>query len=54
VIGAVEEIEAKAIKAKVEYLLMRIKQRLTDVPSDMDLVDFLVRVRNDGCPLTPP
>ena len=51
VIGAVEEIEANAIKAKVEYLLMRIKQRLIDVPSGMDIVDFLIC---DGKPPDQP
>ncbi len=51
VIGAVEEIEAQATKAKVEYLLMRIKQRLIDVPSGMDIVDFLIC---DGKPPEQP
>jgi integrase len=41
VIGAVGDREAKAIKAKVEYLLMRIKQHLLEVPAGMDIVTFV-------------
>ena len=47
VIGPVEEIEARAIKAKVEYLLMRIKQHLIDLPAGMDIVTF---IKCDGKP----
>lgn len=47
VIGPVEEIEARAIKAKVEYLLMRIKQHLIDLPAGMDIVTF---IQYDGKP----
>ncbi len=50
VLGPVEEIEAKAVKAKVEYILMRLKQRLLDVPAGMDIVDFLAC---DGKPPPP-
>ena len=49
-IGRVEEIEAKAIKAKVEYLSMRIRQHLIDVPPGMDIADFLAC---DGKPADP-
>jgi integrase len=47
VLGAVDDTEAHATKGKVEYLLMRIKQRLIDVPPGMDIVDFLAA---DGRP----
>jgi hypothetical protein len=47
VLGEVEETEAHAIKGKVEYLLMRIKQHLLDVPAGMDIVTFL---QYDGKP----
>lgn len=47
VIGRVEEIEARAIKGKVEYLLMRLKQNLLSVPAECDIVEFL---RWDGKP----
>jgi integrase len=40
-IGQVDEGEARATAAKVAYLLMRIKQRLLDVPAGMDILTFL-------------
>jgi integrase len=46
-IGEVEEIEAQGVKARYEYLLRLLKQRLLSVPSGMDIVAFL---RHDGKP----
>jgi hypothetical protein len=46
-IGEVEEIEAQGVKARYEYLLRLLKQRLLTLPSGMDIVTFL---RNDGKP----
>lgn len=40
-IGKVDEIEARSVKGKVEYLLMRIKQHLLDLPPGCDIVTFL-------------
>ena len=48
-VGKVEEAEAKAIAARIDYILMRIKQRLLDVPAGMDIVTF---IEHDGKP--PP
>jgi integrase len=48
-VGEVSEIEAHQWKAKVEFILMRIKQHLLDVPRGMDIVAF---IRHDGKP--PP
>ncbi len=50
-IGKVEEIEARAVKGKVEYLLMRIKQRLLDLPAGCDITTF---VQSDGKPPDEP
>ncbi|MGF1583663.1 MAG: tyrosine-type recombinase/integrase [Gemmataceae bacterium] len=44
-IGKVDEIEARAISAKVDYLLMRLKQKLLDLPDGCDIVSF---VQHDG------
>jgi hypothetical protein len=49
-IGEVSEIEARATVAKVDYLLMRLKQHLLDVPADCDIVTFL---QYDGKPPAP-
>src|SRR5206468_897137 len=40
-VGKVEEDEAHAVKGRVEYLLMRIKQHLLDIPAGMDIGTFL-------------
>jgi integrase len=48
-VGKVEEIEARAVKAKVEYILMRLKQNLLDVPAGLNIVTF---IHYDGKP--PP
>src|SRR5437016_10606884 len=44
-IGEVEEYEARAVAAKVDYWLMRLKQRLVDLPAGCDIVTFL---KHDG------
>ena len=44
-IGKVAEEEAKAKASQVEYLLMRLKQRLIDLPPGIDIVEF---VQHDG------
>src|ERR1700693_3397993 len=46
-VGKVDEIEARAVKAKVEYILMRLKQNLLDVPAGMNIVTF---IHYDGKP----
>ncbi len=46
-IGKVDEIEARAVGAKVDYILMRLKQHLLDVPAGMDIVTF---IQFDGKP----
>jgi hypothetical protein len=45
-IGPVEEVEARAVSAKVAYILMRIKQGLLD-PQATDIVTF---IKHDGKP----
>ena len=50
-IGKVSREEAEAKAAQVQYLLMRLKQRLIDLPAGVDIVDF---VSNDGKPPIPP
>ena len=49
-IGEVEETEAQGVKARYEYLLRLLKQRLLTLPSGMDIVAFL---RLDGKPGDP-
>lgn len=46
-VGQVEEIEARAVAAKVDYLMMRVKQGLLSIPAGMDVVAF---VQCDGKP----
>jgi len=46
-IGKVSEDEARAKSAQVEYLLMRLKQRLVELPPGVDIVAF---VQYDGKP----
>jgi integrase len=41
VLGKVDEAEAHATRGKVEYLLLRLRQNLIDLPPGMDVVDFL-------------
>jgi integrase len=50
-IGKVTDAEADAWVGKVAHILMRVKQRLLTVPSDCDIVDFILA---DGrAPTTP-
>jgi integrase len=49
-IGEAEEPEAQGVKARYEYLLRLLKQRLLTLPSGMDIVTFL---RLDGKPGDP-
>src|SRR5262245_3871892 len=46
-VGEVDEIEVRATAAKVDYLLMRLKQHLIDLPAGMDIVTC---VQFDGKP----
>jgi hypothetical protein len=46
-IGKVDEAEARAVAAKVDYPLMRLRQRLLSIPAVADIVTF---VRNGGHP----
>ncbi|HXG09284.1 MAG TPA: hypothetical protein VNK04_05800 [Gemmataceae bacterium] len=46
-IGKVEKGEAEAKAAQVDYLLMRLKQRLIALPEGVDIVTFL---EHDGHP----
>ena len=50
-VGKVEECEAHAVAAKVDYWLMRIKQNLVHIPPGCTLLDF---VRFDGKPPDQP
>ena len=46
-IGAVPEVEARAKVAQLDYLLLRLKQRLIELPAGIGIADFL---RHDGRP----
>jgi integrase len=46
-IGEADEAEAQGVKARYEYLLRLLKQRLLTMPAGMDIVAFL---RHDGKP----
>ena len=46
-LGKVSEDEARAKSSQVDYMLMRLKQRLIDLPPGVEIVDF---VRYDGKP----
>src|ERR1700686_1908314 len=48
-VGKVEESEAQATAARIDYILMRIRQRLIDVPAGMSIITF---IEHDGKP--PP
>jgi integrase len=50
-LGEVEEHEARAVSAKVDYWLMRLKQHLVDLPGSCDIVTF---VQHDGKPPDHP
>ncbi|HZZ79772.1 MAG TPA: site-specific integrase, partial [Gemmataceae bacterium] len=49
-IGEVEESEAKAVSARVDYLLLRIKQHLIEIPAGCDIATF---IEYDGKPPAP-
>jgi hypothetical protein len=40
-LGKVSKEEAEAKSAQVDYLLMRLKQRLVDLPPSIDVVEFV-------------
>lgn len=48
-IGSVPDEEARAKAAQVDYLLLRLKQRLIELPLGVGIVEF---VRHDGRPST--
>lgn len=50
-LGEVEEHEARAVSAKVDYWLMRFKQNLVNLPPGCDIVTF---VQHDGKPPDHP
>jgi integrase len=50
-VGKVGESEAVTVKGNVEYLLMRIKQHLLDIPPGCDIVTF---IEHDGKPPANP
>ncbi len=49
-IGEVEESEAQAVSARVDYLLLRLKQHLIELPAGCDIVTF---IEYDGKPPSP-
>lgn len=49
-IGKVQEDEAQATAARIDYLLMRVRQRLLEVPAGVDIVTF---IEHDGKPPAP-
>src|SRR3954471_20884488 len=49
-LGKVSPVEAQAKSAQVDYLLLRIKQRLIDLPAGTDIVEF---IQFDGKPAVP-
>lgn len=57
-VGRVSRDEAETKAAQVDYLLMRIKQRLVTVPPGVDIVTFVEfdgkSPEKDGAPLPPP
>jgi integrase len=46
-LGNVERSEAEAVSAKVDYILLRLKQHLLELPADCDIVTF---IEYDGKP----
>jgi hypothetical protein len=46
-VGKVDEAEARSIASRVDYVLMRLKQGLMDMPADADIVSF---IHHDGRP----
>jgi integrase len=50
-VGRVSKAEARSKANQVGYLLMRLKQRLADLPPGVDIVEF---VQRDGNPIASP
>jgi integrase len=50
-VGSVSKTEANQWRSKVEHLLMRLKQRLTEIPPGISITDFLLF---DGRPPVDP
>ena len=46
-LGEVEQSEAEAVSAKVDYFLLRLKQNLLEIPAGCDIVTF---IKHDGKP----
>ncbi len=49
-LGKVSKEEAEAVSAKVDYLLLRLKQNLLELPAGCDIITFL---QHDGKPPSP-
>src|ERR1700685_2472599 len=49
-IGEVSDEEARTVSAKVDYFLLRLKQRLLEIPADCDIITF---IQHDGKPPSP-
>jgi hypothetical protein len=49
-LGEVEESEAQAVSAKADYILLRLKQHLLELPAGCDIVTF---IEYDGKPPAP-
>jgi integrase len=46
-IGKVAEAEAQTTAARIDYILMRVRQQLLEVPDEMDILTF---IKHDGKP----
>ena len=49
-LGEIEQSEAEAVSAKVDYLLLRLKQHLLEIPAGCDIITF---IQYDGKPPSP-
>ena len=49
-LGKVDQKEAESTAARIDYILMRIRQRLLEVPAGMDIITF---IEHDGKPPAP-
>ncbi len=47
-VGQVEEIEARSVAAKVDYLMMRVKQGLLHLSAGIGLLPILWSTRNES------
>ena len=52
-VGSVSEAEARTKAQQVDYLLMRLKQRLAALPPGMDIVDYIEFDGKAICPESP-